>query len=168
MTFQPDYSCQYCESLFFDVDISVLHFMESVDSICSKWLTWSQSHCCGSFNTSMQSLSDKPMACGEEELLGVLSSVRLMCYQRKAGDWFLVLPRTSCLKSLTSVDFIWFRWRCIAHRIWTFTSSCVHGSRNTFQKLDLFPSSGKGGGETPTQLGHLERVILFLYFRMMK
>jgi hypothetical protein len=27
----------------------------------------------------------------------------------------------------------------------------------TFRKLDLFPSSGEGGGETPTQLGPLER-----------
>jgi hypothetical protein len=31
----------------------------------------------------------------------------------------------------------------------------------TFRKLDLFPSSGKGGGKkTPTQLGPLERANL--------
>jgi hypothetical protein len=28
----------------------------------------------------------------------------------------------------------------------------------TFRKLDLFPSSGEGEGETPTQLGPLEKV----------
>jgi hypothetical protein len=27
----------------------------------------------------------------------------------------------------------------------------------TFRKLDLFPSPGQGGGETPSQLGPLER-----------
>jgi hypothetical protein len=29
-----------------------------------------------------------------------------------------------------------------------------------FRKLDLFPSSGEGGGKTPTQLGPLERTNL--------
>jgi hypothetical protein len=39
-----------------------------------------------------------------------------------------------------------------------FPSSSVLGSRNTtFQKLDLFPSSGEGEEKTPTQLGSLER-----------
>jgi hypothetical protein len=32
-----------------------------------------------------------------------------------------------------------------------FLSSGVLGSRNTFQKLDLFPSSGEEGEKTPTQ-----------------
>jgi hypothetical protein len=32
----------------------------------------------------------------------------------------------------------------------------------TFRKLDLFPSSGEGGGKTPTQLGSLERVLLWI------
>jgi hypothetical protein len=30
----------------------------------------------------------------------------------------------------------------------------------TFRKLDLFPSSGVGGGKTPTQLGLLDRANL--------
>jgi hypothetical protein len=30
----------------------------------------------------------------------------------------------------------------------------------SFQKLDLFRSSGQGGGETPSQLGPLERANL--------
>jgi hypothetical protein len=32
--------------------------------------------------------------------------------------------------------------------------------KTMFQKLNLFPSSGKGGGKTPTQLGPLERANL--------
>jgi hypothetical protein len=48
---------------------------------------------------------------------------------------------------------------------WTFPSSGVLGSRKTFRKLDLFPSSGGEVGEkTPTQLGPLERANLKLQF----
>jgi hypothetical protein len=42
-----------------------------------------------------------------------------------------------------------------------FPLSGVLGSRyTTFRKLDLFPSSGEGGGEDTSQLGPLERTNL--------
>jgi hypothetical protein len=37
-----------------------------------------------------------------------------------------------------------------------FLWSCI-SKNTTFRKLDLFPSSGEGGGEAPTQLGPLQR-----------
>jgi hypothetical protein len=71
-----------------------------------------------------------------------------------------------CRSDISLLDSKRFwRW-CITHRITEFLDFFRRAvfqriENTTFQKLDLFLSSGEGGGEkTPTHLGPLERTNL--------